>query len=75
MPHRRPVRARDTGVETHAVIDPAAIRAHRIGKPSRIVVGMMMAERILGVPVQILSVDEGHCAFDVGFDGHGADKK
>ena len=74
VPHRRPVRTRDTGVETDTVIDPAAIGADRIGEQARIVVGMVVAERVLRVAVQVLPVDEGNGALDVGLGGHG-DKK
>ena len=49
VPHRRPLRARDTGAEAHA-----AIRAHRIGEPSLIVVRMVVAERVLRLPVKVL---------------------
>ena len=36
---------------------------------------MMVTERVLRVPVQVLSVDEGYGALDVGLGGHGAGKK
>ena len=38
----------------YARIDPAMIGADRIGELARIVVGMMVTERVLRVPVQIL---------------------
>ena len=74
VPHRRPVRARNAGVEPHAVVDPAVLGAERVGELARIVVGMMVAERVLRVPVQVLPVDERDGALDVVLNGHGGKK-
>ena len=52
MPHRGPVRARDTGIEPDLMIDPAALCADRFSEPARIVVRMMVAKRVLRVTVQ-----------------------
>ena len=74
VPHRRPVRARDAGVEPDTVIDPAAIRAHGLGEAARIVVGMVVVERVFRVAVEILPVDERNGALDVRFAKHGGKK-
>ena len=48
--------------------------AERVGELARIVVGMMVTERVLCVPVQVLPVDERDGALDVGLNGHGGKK-
>ena len=57
------------------MIDPAAIGADRIGELSRIVVRMVVAERVFRVPVQVLPVEERDGALDSGLVRHAAPEK
>ena len=70
VPHRRVLCARDAGAEPDPLIDLPRNRADCASKLVRIVVGMVVAERILRVPVKILPVDEGNSALDVGLGGN-----
>ena len=74
MPHGRLERAGNFGVEADTMIAPVAIDTHCVGNPARIVVGMVVAERVFRVPVQVLPVDERNGVLDIGIGTHG-DKK
>ena len=58
VPHGRGVRARDAGIKPDAAIDPAVFCTDGVGKQARVVVRMMVAERILRVAVQVLAVEK-----------------
>ena len=57
------------------MIDPSAVGTDHIGEPARIVVGVVVTERVLRVPVQVLTVEEGNGALGVGLGWHAGYKK
>ena len=59
LPHRRPRGIRNACIEAHTCGHPSIGDADSGREPDRIVVGVMVPEGVLGMPVQILAVDEG----------------
>ena len=62
--------AGNPGVETNFPVEPAFPRTDGLRKSRRIVVGMIVAECVLGMAEQVLAVYEGDGAFRNGFGWH-----
>lgn len=71
-PQRRLFGRRNTRVETDAGKSPPLGSADSIGKLPRVAVGVVVTEGGLGVPEQVLAVEEGDGALDLWLSWHDA---
>ena len=70
MPHRRPFSVRNTGIEVDAGNDPTSDHEDSRGKFRRVVIGMIVAEGVFGMPEKIPAIEERNGALGLRFYWH-----
>lgn len=66
MPSIIVLRLWHASVKMHTVLLPAVVSTYSLGQLDRIVVGMVVTESRLGVPKEILTIDERYGSFPFG---------
>ena len=72
VPHRASLCRRGTRVEANATAHPAERSANCFAELEGVIVGMVMAERVFGMPIEVLSVNERHSPLNPRFAWHNA---